>query len=450
MKLFSYIARLLPVFAPIMIGCVSCSDDDGVVQPEIVDEETDNLKPVEDVIIYQVNPKLFENGKSFAQIDARLPEIKKLGTNVLYLMPLYPEGFTKAVGSPYCITDYKAVNPAYGSLDELKQLVNDAHSSNMRVMFDWVANHTSWDCGWLSEHKDWYTQDGGGNVISPAGTGWNDVADLNFDNKDMRTAMKDAMLYWVREIGIDGYRCDYADGVPADFWQEAITALKAVRGDKLLMLAESSDKAFYQCGFDMVYGWTSTAKLQELYAGKITLDSFYAASDAELAEGAHARFITNHDQASEKCPLNHFNGKAGALSAFVLNTMLGGYPFIYSSQEVGYDKNLSFFNQWLFDWNSDAEYTMAYQQFMTAYVSTADLRAGKLKTYSTGNVASFFYEADSSHGLLVFVNPTGKEVQIKTPMEQAGSQFTDVLTGSAYSLSSALTLGAYQYLILRR
>ncbi len=130
--------------------------------------------------------------------------------------------------------------------------------------------------------------------------------------------------------------------------------------------------------------------------------------------------------------------------------MLGGYPFIYSSQEVGYDKNLSFFNQWLFDWNSDAEYTMAYQQFMTAYVSTADLRAGKLKTYSTGNVASFFYEADSSHGLLVFVNPTGKEVQIKTPMEQAGSQFTDVLTGSAYSLSSALTLGAYQYLILRR
>lgn len=450
MKLFGYIVQLLPLLAPVMIGCSGCSNDDDRVEPEIVNPNVSVITPVDDVIIYQVNPKLFEKGKSLSLIDARLPEIKKLGANVLYLMPTYPEGKVNAVGSPYCISDYKAVNPDYGTLDDMKKLVSDAHDSGMRVMFDWVANHTSWDNEWTKNHKDWYTLNAGGDIISPAGMGWNDVADLNFNNNSMRAAMKDAMLYWVKEVGVDGYRCDYADGVPTDFWADAIGALKAVCGDKLLMLAESSDNNFYKCGFNMLYGWKSTAKLQDLYAGKISLNDFYVASEAELAEGAHARFITNHDQASEKCPLNHFNGKAGAMSAFVLNTMLGGSPFIYSSQEVGYDKNLSFFNQWSFDWDSDVEYTKAYQDFMKAYTSTADLRSGSLKTYTTGNVASLFYESADNHGLFVMVNTANKEIQVKCPMEQAGLEFTDLLNGKSTTLPSAMTLGAYQYLVYRR
>ena len=446
MKMTIYFAQLMMMLAPVMIGCSGCSSDESDVE---VVADSDSSYAVDDVIIYQVNPKLYVKGTSFAAVDARLQDIADLGTNVLYLMPIYPEGKVNSVGSPYCISNYTEVNADYGTMGELRQLVSDAHGMGMRVIFDWVANHTSWDNEWIDEHKDWYTQDAGGNIISPAGMGWNDVADLNYDNQSMRGAMIDAMIYWINQVGIDGYRCDYADGVPTDFWSKAIGELKALCGDKLIMLAESSDKAMYGCGFDMTYSWTSTAKLQSLYSGKSTVEEFVESSVSELADGKRARFITNHDQASEKCPLDYYNGKDGALSAFVLTTMMGGNPFIYGSQEVGYGKTLSFFNQWQFDWGADREYTEAYCQYMKAFVSTADVRGGQLKTYSTHDVASFYYDC-GSHGLLVFVNPTSSEQQIKTPIEHAGMSYTNEVTGENVILSSATTLGAYQYLLLRK
>lgn len=432
---------------PFLMSCGNADDEVIIESPEKVDTIVGNQ--ANNVVIYQVNPKLYTKGTTFETVKNRLPQIAQLGVNVLYLMPIYPEGEINSVGSPYCISNYQAVNENYGTEAQLKQLIDDAHNKGMRVIFDWVGNHTSWDNNWLSSHPEWYTHDAIGNIIAPAGTGWNDVADLNYDNAEMCSAMTSAMLFWINNYDIDGYRCDYADGIPTTFWANAITQLRQAHGTNVLMLAESSDKAMYDAGFDMLYSWKSTAKLQELYAGKCSLTDFYEASSAELAEGGHVRFITNHDQASEKSPLSYYGGKDGALSAFVLSTMLGGAPFIYGSQEVGYASALSFFNQWAFDWNADADYTNAYQSYMKAYEATETLRGGKFETYQTQSVASFYFDS-GENGLLVLVNPTNEAITFKTPIAHAGTQFVNAQTGEALTLSSATTLGAYQFLILKK
>ena len=197
--------------------------------------------------IYQVNLKLYGNSGAFGKVQARLDEIKALGTDILYLMPVYAEGKTvlpgmpgnNPFGSPYCIKNYKEVNSLYGTLDELKALVNAAKAKGMKVMFDWVANHTSWDNVWLTEHPEWYEHKADGSIAWPTKDGeWKDVAQLDFGKKELWAAMEDALQYWVTEVGIDGYRCDYAHGVRDDFWKEAIGKLKALKPG-FIMLAES-------------------------------------------------------------------------------------------------------------------------------------------------------------------------------------------------------------------
>lgn len=152
------------------------------------------LPAVEDVVMYQVNPRVFAPEKSFKAVERRLDSIQALGINVVWFMPINEVGQEKSVNSPYCVKDYKGVNPEFGTLDEFKALVATCHQKGMNVIIDWVANHTSWDNAWIA-NKEWYTQDEAGNIIFPAGTGWKDVADLNFDNQEMRLAMIDAMSF---------------------------------------------------------------------------------------------------------------------------------------------------------------------------------------------------------------------------------------------------------------
>ena len=166
--------------------------------------------------MYEVNMQTYTPA-NFQGVAARLDSIKALGVNVIWLMPTYPIGVLKAVGSPYAVKDYKGVNTNFGTLDDLRSLVAQAHSRNMAVVLDWVADHTSWDNAWIS-NKSWYKQDASGNIIIPPGTNYQDVAALNYNSTAMRSAMIKAMKYWVLTANVDGYRCDYADAVPADFW----------------------------------------------------------------------------------------------------------------------------------------------------------------------------------------------------------------------------------------
>lgn len=437
---------IILIMAATALCSVSCGDSYGPAD-QTGPESQDQLMPGNTMVIYEANPKIFATSDALKAIENRLDEIRDLGANVIWLMPLQQQGSKKSVGSPYCIRDFKAVNSSYGSIDDLKSLVSKAHSMDMKVIMDWIANHTSWDNVWITEHPEWYTKDAAGNIISPAGTGWNDVADLDFSSTELRTSMIDAMTFWIKEAGIDGFRCDHADGVPTDFWTEALEAIKAIDPDAIL-LAEGSDPKLLDCGFQMLYGWEFQSKLSSTFSGRTKVSSLYEARDNEykgFAEGKERlRFTTNHDIAmNEASPVTMYKGERGAMSAFVISTFIGGIPLIYSSQEIGYAKTLSFFTTTAINWNSNPSYTEEYREVMAAYHASAPLRGGKPALYDTGYIASIYYKG----GLLVVANTSGSDIQVMTPGGHSGKKATDLITGQSESIPSALNLEGYQYKI---
>ena len=185
-----------------------------------------------DATIYELNVRQFSNEGTFDAIIPHLDRIKDLGIEIIWLMPIHPIGIENrkgGLGSYYAVKDYKGVNPEFGDDESFKNLVSEIHKRDMRIIIDWVANHTSPDNIWVEEgHLDWYNLDSLGNLQPPNDTDWYDVSDLNYDNKEMRSAMIDAMEYWVRDMDIDGFRCDVAGWVPVDFWNEARQALDVI------------------------------------------------------------------------------------------------------------------------------------------------------------------------------------------------------------------------------
>ena len=342
--------------------------------------------------IYQVNLKLYGSSGAFGKVQARLDDIKALGTEILYLMPVYTEGRTKAIGSPYCIKDFKGVNPSYGTLDELRSLVDAAHAKGMKVMFDWVANHTSWDNAWITEHSDWYEKNARGEIVCPTKDGvWSDVAQLDYANKELWTAMEDALLYWVKTLGIDGYRCDYAHGVRDDFWKDAIAKLKAQKPG-FIMLAESDFERMFDDGFDIIFDRAMKSNMRKLFGGGQPSDFFaWYKTDQGKAPAPKTKlyFVTNHDDATEGTPAEQFGSNEAALAAFVLMTALNGSSMLYGSQEAGYGKTINFFNAMTMDWNGAPALTVAYSNALKGLEGLN--RSGAMKAYALGGLVLVTY-----------------------------------------------------------
>ena len=442
----------LLILAALLLTAVSCGGNkpETPETPETpVETDLSTLPSGNTTVIYEANPKVFAKTGALKSIESNLDRIAALQANVLWLMPIHPVGIKNGVGSPYCVRDYRAVNPDYGTLDDLKSLVRTAHAKGFRVILDWVANHTAWDNAWITEHPDWYTKDANGQIISPAGMGWNDVADLNFNSSGLRGAMKDAMCWWVREADVDGFRCDYTDGVPASFWTEAVKALKAVKAD-ILMLGESGNATFYDSGFDLLYAWSYADALPKVFKSASTVSSLYSVVRSDvgsLGEGKNRmRYIINHDTASENAPASLYGSADGALAAFVLSAFLPGVPMIYSSQEVAYAQKINFFNYVVMDWNSNATCSDAYKRIMKAYTDTEKYRGSAPQLIENGKVATVLYKAGTRR-LLVLVNTGSAEATVKVPMETVGGNYKDLVSGMALSLPSTVTLGGYGYKI---
>ncbi len=402
-------------------------------------------------VIYEANPGLFGENQALSALSEQLPRIKRLGADVVWLMPIYPQGQKNAVGSPYCVKDYKAVSPSYGTLDNLKALVEKAHSEDMLVIMDWVANHTSWDNAWIDQHKDWYTQDDNGNIISPEGQNWSDVADLNYDNADMRKAMQDAMLYWINEADIDGFRCDYAEGVPTDFWSETIPLLREAKQGTLLMLAEGSQASLFDAGFDLVYAWNTPYRLQDIFTGDADVDELYTSYTSEYTGIPTGKlrmgYITNHDMSSENSPIQTLGGEEGALSAFVATLGLGGCPMIYSSQEIGYAEPLSFFGFKDIDWTSNADYQADYEKLMQIYHDSEALQMGDVRFYQTKAIS--IYRTSANERVLIFINPSNQEQSLNLPIERVGDSTTDLWTGESQTLPHSITMQPYEFKLFK-
>ncbi len=433
----------------LLMGAVSCTEKQGDENKPV---RNPNEKPDASYVFYEANPRVFATSNQLNAINARLGDIKDLGVDVIWLMPICEQGKLKAIGSPYCIKDFKKVHPQYGTLDDLKALVKKAHDLGMKVILDWIANHTSWDNSW-TENEGWHSTDAAGNIISPPEFNWSDVADLNFGNADMRAAMKDAMSFWVTEAGVDGFRCDYAEGVPQDFWTDALKHLRTLDED-IILLAEGDKSWLYEVGFDIMYAWSFPNAIEKVFGGNSGAASIFESFNNDMKnvpEGKmRMRYIINHDTASEKSPISRYGGERGSMAAFVLTTMLEGCPLIYSSQEIGYSKSLSFFNNNVMKWESNKAYTDEYIKVMEAFNSTRDVRVSNPVLANTGNVAKMTFTNSIDEVFVVIVNTKNEKATVKVPLAVVGKEVTDLMTGKTVVPEASIDLEPYQYLLYRK
>lgn len=418
----------------------------------------DKVPANEDAVIYQVNLRSFSPEGNLKGVQKRLDSIQKLGANVIYLMPIYPVGVLKAAGkygSPYCVKDYKAVNPDFGTLDDLRSLVTAAHSKNMAVILDWVANHTSWDNQWITAHSDWYQKDANGNITIPPGTNWQDVAQLNYNNTDMKKAMIDAMSYWVYNANIDGFRCDAADFVPQAFWTQAITEIRKIKNQKMIMMAEGTRVNHYDAGFDYTFGFSYFDALKKVFSEAQPASYLQTESSKEYGQLDSSkrivRYITNHDvNLSDGTPLELFGGKKGSLAAFVIASSMKSVPMIYGGQEIGYAKRIDYFDKIAIDW-STADYAMLkeYKKIIAFRNTSEALRKGKITGYSSNDATVFSMETGADKVLIV-VNVKNKAIKYATSTALANTTWVDALTGNQVTIGAEINLSAYQYLILKK
>jgi glycosidase len=410
-----------------------------------------------EAVYYEVNLRALQPTPTFAGVTARLDSIKSLGANVLWLMPIHPIGLARRIpplGSPYSVQNYTAVNPEFGTLADFRALVDAAHARGIAVVLDWVANHTAWDNPWLIAHPDWYTKDGAGNIVIPAGTNWQDVADLDYRSQPMRLEMIKALKYWVTETKVDGFRCDAADFVPADFWRQALDSLKRIPNRSLLFLAEGARSDHYAAGFQQTYGWDYYAQLKRIFGSEqAAAPTLFSAHDNELRGlpvGARKlRFTTNHDETAwDATPITLFGGTQGALAASVITVGMGQTPLIYNGQEVGCPIKLPLFDRSRINWLANSELLKAYRKLLRLYRASPALQSGNLARYTHPDVLAFTRKQGADE-IFIVVNVRNRSVTYSLPV---GGVWTEVLPGAMGSaaLPSSLTLGAYEAHIWRR
>lgn len=451
----------LLLFVFIFAFVLSCKKDEEAPAdiPPIIEDSTykqygtpfDNIPNNDDIVMYEVNLRAFSTSGDLQGIINRLDEIKALGVNIIWIMPIHPIGEINSVNSPYSVKDYKAVSPEYGTLEDLRNLTDEAHAKDMAVIMDWVANHTAWDNEWIN-NTDWYTQDGNGNIVHPPGTNWLDVADLNFSNDSMRITMIDAMKYWALEANIDGYRCDYADGVPFNFWQQTIDTLTSIPNRSFVFLAEGSRSDHFTAGFDLNFGWDFYSKTKEVFNGQSAngIFSTHASEYNDIPTGKHKlRFTTNHDESAwDNTPMNLFNGKEGALAASIVSLLTGGVPLIYTGQEVGRIDNVPFFSNSPINWDDNPDMLEAYMDLMGFYIQSDLAKQGSNFYFPNTNVVCFKKILNNDE-LLIIVNVRNNPLDYSLPDDLVNTNWTNVISNSTMNLETIIPLEKYEYLILK-
>lgn len=362
--------------------------------------------------IYEVNIRQYSEAGNFDGVTTQLPRLKKLGVDILWVMPIQPISQLNrkgVLGSPYSIADYKGINPEFGTSEDFKKFVSAAHQQGMKVVLDWVANHSGWDNPWI-KNKGWYHTDEKGNVVPP-NADWSDVAWLNYDNKDMRAAMLDAMSYWVTTFDIDGFRADVAGGVPVDFWNSANASLQKIK--PLFMLAEEQGtEGMLDQAFVTNYNWALKDYINQLAKGAGNNFSFEFFADNNLAAypagSMPMNFITNHDENSWNG--SEFRRLEGAVSAMAALTFTyPGIPLIYSGQEVGNTKELAFFEKDLIpNLNTENSTTAFYKKLVSlkkknpSIWNNAKLEMTFLPTTSSSVIA--FVRGSGTNKVITLIN----------------------------------------------
>ncbi len=409
--------------------------------------------------IYEVNVRDFSPGGNLKGVTAGLERIQAAGADVVWLMPIYPVGVLERkgpLGSPYAVRDYYAIDSAFGTPADLRALVRAAHARGMKVIIDWVPDHTAPDNSWVREHPDYYYRDSLGRPAVPRDlqgkpTDWTDVVQLDYRNPAMRSAMIAAMRHWLVDFDLDGFRQDVAHFIPADFWREANAGLRSAVRHPILLLAEAGELEMHRVGFDLTYAWDTYSRLKAVWRGAAA-DSFVRAELADMQAmppgGMRMRFTTNHDETAwDRPPVTLFGGPAGARGAFVAMALLPGRPLLYDGQEVESPQKLGLFERETVEWDQPcAAPTRAFYQRVVRLARTDPaFRGGDFGEVATSAPADVIaYRRGSA---LVLVNPRAREQRVEvTGLEVSGAR--DLLSGRMQR-GDTVTLRVYGALVLQ-
>ena len=309
-------------------------------------------------VLYEVNVRQYTEEGTFSAFEKHLDRLKNMGVNTLWFMPIHPISETErkgTLGSYYSVSDYMGVNPEFGTIEDFQHLVDKAHDMGFKVILDWVANHTGWDNAWIKEHDDWYKHTQSGKILSPYE--WTDTAQLDYENYEMRAEMIKCMQYWIEDIGIDGFRCDHAIGVPAGFWNAAVYKLKSINSELMMLAETSAAESLTRYAFDCCYN-------DALYSQAITIKGGVATSTVEQGmtlntnyiEGSFPmNYLDNHDK-------NSYDGSIIDRFGDTYQTMLAlsytapGLPLLYTANEEGYDHEIAFFEKDAVKWDDNPKY----------------------------------------------------------------------------------------------
>ncbi|ALW85101.1 hypothetical protein AUC43_08360 [Hymenobacter sedentarius] len=401
----------------------------------------------QDVVLYEVFIADFSAAGTLDGMLPRLDSLKALGVNTLWLMPLHPTH-----GSPYAVDDYGAVNREFGDMAAFDRLVAAAHQRGLRVMLDWVANHTSYYHPWILAHPDWYTRDATGQIVHPDPQ-WTDVADLNYREPALRQAMVAAIKSWVTQHAIDGFRCDAADLVPDDFWLPALSELRQANPN-LFFLAEGRRTAHYASGFQLTFGWDFYSALQNVVVRRAPAASLAAAHAQEMQSvpaGAYRlRFTTNHDEVQAAPPAVRFGSEAAARAAYVATLAFGAAPLLYNGQEAGDPAQLNSPTRQPIRWSYDPSAGRFYRELLAAYNHLPALRAGPAEYFDQSPNAVVVRHRLNGQEVAVLVNLSNGPVSVALPTALQGAAWTDALTKIAVPGASVVALPAYGYLVWQR
>ena len=446
--------------AIIFVALLAISCGDKKETSESISTIESNLKHPEwskDAVIYEVNIRQHTTEGTFNAFAKDIPRLKNMGIDILWFMPIHPIGEKNrkgTEGSYYAVRDYKAINPSFGTENDFRNLVKTAHDNGMKVLIDWVANHTAWDHIWTETHPEFYTKNDAGELTPPVAD-WEDVIDLNYDNKDLRIAMADALKYWIAEFDIDGYRCDVAGMVPTDFWNGIRKELDAIK--PVFMLAEGEETELHVEAFDMSYSWELMHLMRQVASGEETtkaIKDMYARDFERYPAGYYKmNIITNHDENSWNGTADEFFGEAQE-AWFVFAATTYGMPLVYSGQEANNKKRIEFFEKDPIDWSGGYTFQQLYSIMFQAKSQNPALWNGDfggtlewIETTADDKILAFRRVKDD-RSILALINISGERVEFELDQDYLDMQ--RVFGGGAISVSKEQVIAPYRYKVFTK
>jgi glycosidase len=400
--------------------------------------------------IYEVNVRQYTKEGTFNAFAKEMPRLREMGVETLWFMPITPiaqKNKKGSLGSPYACSDYTSINPEFGTLEDFQQLVKQAHELGMKVIIDWVANHTGWDHVWTKSNPEYYLKDSSTGDFQIA-SGMDDIIELDYHNPAMRQAMIEAMQYWIKTCDIDGFRCDLAAWVELDFWQQARPQVDSVK--KMFWLGEFDelDNADYGKVFDASYTWSWMHKTREFYQDKLplsVLDSLLLRYSAIGDESMRAWFTSNHDENTwNGTEYEKYGDMAEALAVF--SATWNGVPLLYSGQELPNNKRLEFFEKDPIEWDGQYRKAEFYKTLLQLKSTHPALRGGdssvttfRLQNSAPGELLAYVRQQGEKK-VLVMLNMSAKPIQFRIDDEAATGSWTNVFDNTTISIASDIEI----------